>query len=329
MATRRGKGTLVPQKNTPDKEPPTPRSIAATDAIMESTPHEDTELLAIKLNRNYDKVARYESHQEYLTTCIKDQLIPINFKVQLELSIGNHDETFLSTWYNKIQKFSIDLMKDTIKFCENTIIKTISEIQSQEEELKNQTDQEEYHEINTTIRKYNEQKIKELKRDKTAKHRRLRWNLSSKQKQDSIGKQSFTQTNQKSQTYPQRKFPNYANESKHSRETPRHTEALSYADILKPKYSNRRTRPTAGNINYNEYHTDRIPNTIPSTKFRRPQPLSYGYANNNFPKNITSPRPAEVEGGMQELLANTMEAFKLLQNNFERLVVLKTTQMEK
>ena len=176
---------LVLQKSTHDKEPPTPRSIAATDAILESTPHEDTELLAIKLNRNYDKVARYELHQEYLTTCIKDQLIPINFKVQLERSIGNHDEAFLSTWYNKIQKFSFDLMKDTIKFCENTIIKTKSEIQSQEEELKNQTDQEEYNEINTTIRKYNEQKIKELKRDKTAKHRRLRWNLNSKQQQDS------------------------------------------------------------------------------------------------------------------------------------------------
>ena len=58
MATRRGKGTLSPHKNTPDKESPTPRQIAATDAILESTPHEDIEMLAIKLNCNYDKVAR-------------------------------------------------------------------------------------------------------------------------------------------------------------------------------------------------------------------------------------------------------------------------------
>ena len=55
----------------------------------------------------------------------------------------------------------------------------------------------------------------------------------------------------KTQPYPQREFSTYANESEHSRQTTRHTEALSYADNLKHRYSNRRTHPTAGNINYN------------------------------------------------------------------------------
>ena len=111
----------------------------------------------------------------------------MNFKVQLEPSIGNHDEAFLSTWYDKIQKFSIELMKDTIKFCDKTTTKTKSEIQSQEEEIKNQTDQEEYNEIKTTITKFNEQKIKELQRNKTAKHRRLRLT----QNKDRIAKNNF------------------------------------------------------------------------------------------------------------------------------------------
>ena len=328
MTTRRGKGTLVPDKSTPDKEQPTPRSRATTNTIPKPTTHDDTELLAIKLNRNYDKVARYESHQDYLSACIKDQLIPMNFKIQLEPSIGNHDEAFLSTWYDKIQKFSIELMKDTIKFCDKTITKTKSEIQSQEEQIKKQTDQEEYNEIKTTITKFNEQKIKELQRNKTAKHRRLRWNLNTKQRQDSKEQHSVTRANHGAQPYTERNSSTYAKESLPSREAPILTEPRTYAEILKPRFNNRKNRPIAGNTTYNGNQSDRISRGIANTDAPL-QPQGNGYTNYKTSKNLTSPRPTEVEGGIQQLLANTSEAFKLLQNNFEKLVVLKMTQMEK
>ena len=72
MATRRRKGTQVPQKNTLEQDAPTSRILTNTDTLPESTLHEDAELLAIKLNQNFDKVARYKSHQEYLLACLKD-----------------------------------------------------------------------------------------------------------------------------------------------------------------------------------------------------------------------------------------------------------------
>ena len=72
-------------------------------------------------------------------------------------------------------------MKDNVKFCEKTVAETKSEIKALEDEIKNQTEPEECNEIKTTITKYNEYKVKELHRIKTAKHRKLRWNLTSRQ----------------------------------------------------------------------------------------------------------------------------------------------------
>ena len=47
-----------------------------------------------------------------------------------------------------------------------------------------------------------------------------------------------------------------------------------------------------------------------------------------YQKNGTGPQPRNLEGGIQELLTTTMQAFELLRNNFERLVDLKMTQMD-
>ena len=82
---------------------------------------DNTERLALKLNNKYDKLARYKSHQEFLSTCIKEKLIRRGFQIQLDPSIGNHDEAFLNTWYQKINDLSLELMNDTAKYCEQTI----------------------------------------------------------------------------------------------------------------------------------------------------------------------------------------------------------------
>ncbi len=71
-------------------------------------------------------------------------------------------------------------MKDTAKFCENTIPEKNGEINVTEEKIKNQLDPEEYNEIKTKISKYNDQKVQELRKIKTAKYRKLRWNLTIK-----------------------------------------------------------------------------------------------------------------------------------------------------
>ena len=181
MASRRGKGPLVPPKESPNKDLPAPTTNAPTTRSQEPQQYEDTQLLAIKLSRQTDKVARFESHQEYLIACVKDKLIPANFRIEIDSSIGNPDETFLTNWYEKIRNLSIELMKDTIKFCEKTITKAKTEIKSLEDDIKHQTEEEEYKEIQTAITKYNEQKTKELQKIKTDKHRKPRWNFASKE----------------------------------------------------------------------------------------------------------------------------------------------------
>ena len=47
---------------------------------------------AMKLNRLKDKNARYQSHREFLSQCIESKLIPKGLKLELEPTIGNHDQ---------------------------------------------------------------------------------------------------------------------------------------------------------------------------------------------------------------------------------------------
>ena len=66
---------------------------------------------AMKLNRLKDKNARYQSNREFLLQCIESKLITKGLKLELESTIGNHDQEFLDTWYSNLQEFSLTLMK--------------------------------------------------------------------------------------------------------------------------------------------------------------------------------------------------------------------------
>ena len=48
----------------------------------------------MKLNRLKEKNARYQSHREFLSQCIESKLIPKGLKLELEPTIGNHDQEF-------------------------------------------------------------------------------------------------------------------------------------------------------------------------------------------------------------------------------------------
>ena len=172
----------------------------------------------------------------------------------LDPSIGNHNEIFLSTWYDKIQKFSLDLMKDSFKFCEKTVAETKSEIKVLEDELKHQTDTEEFNEIKTAITKNNEQKIKELHRLKTAKHRQLRWNLTSRhpKQQPTREKQTTPIESSLQQSYQQRRQENPGDESATRKEAQRQTKPRTYADILRPTQNKRTTQHIPDPTIYND-----------------------------------------------------------------------------
>ena len=83
---------------------------------------------AMKLNRLKDKNARYQSQREFLSQCIESKLIPKSLKLELEPTIGNHDQEFVDTWYSNLQEFSLTLMKGIGKFCDKKISETTAHI---------------------------------------------------------------------------------------------------------------------------------------------------------------------------------------------------------
>ena len=64
---------------------------------------------ARKLDRLNDKEARFQSHKEFLERCLIGNVIPNGLKIELEASIGNHNEQFLTKWNEKLIKFSREL----------------------------------------------------------------------------------------------------------------------------------------------------------------------------------------------------------------------------
>ena len=75
----------------------------------------------MKLNRLKDKNTRYQSHREFLSQSIDSKLIPKGLKLELEPTIGNHDQEFLDMWYSNLQELSRILVKGIVKFCESIV----------------------------------------------------------------------------------------------------------------------------------------------------------------------------------------------------------------
>ena len=72
----------------------------------------------MKPNRLKDKNARYQSHRGFLSQCIKSKLIHKGLKLELQPTIGYHDQEYLDTWYSNLQEFCLTLMKGIVKFCD-------------------------------------------------------------------------------------------------------------------------------------------------------------------------------------------------------------------
>ena len=337
------RGTMAHHTDTRDPDSSTSESsLTTTIDTTGTTLDDDKELQAIKLSRQTEKIARFESHRDFLTTCIKDKIIPWNFRIEIEPSIGNHDDQFLASWYEKVEKLSLELMADTVKFCNTTMTRAEIEAKAIDRALKATTPAEEYNEIKTVINNYSDQKRQELLRTKRAKHRKLRWNVSNgqrKQKQQQQREPQLPpQQQQRQQQQPQQRQQQQPPSQSYKQQTERRpknsfpsritfsgqqqrhidgdesavpkkqphrrfdTQTRTYADILKPKITRR----------------------PPHIQSRNTPPQQ----TTMIQKNHSSPRTDSLGGGIQDLLTNTQEAFMLLQRNFERLVDLKVTQME-
>ena len=75
------------------------------------------------------------------------KLIPKSLKLELQPTIGNHDQESLDIQYSKQQESSLALMKEIIKFCDKTISETTAHINSPEKALKQNMEKEEFQKI--------------------------------------------------------------------------------------------------------------------------------------------------------------------------------------
>ena len=82
------------------------------------------EKIAFKLNCLKDKTIRYESHNEFLNRCLAEKLVTKGLRLELKPTIGNYDQEFVDTWYEKLKSFSLTLMNDIPFYCDETITQT-------------------------------------------------------------------------------------------------------------------------------------------------------------------------------------------------------------
>ena len=148
-----------------------PLESESTEPIVSNPDYnpKEKEYLAIKLDRLNDKKGRFESHENYLSKCLTNNLVPNGLKVYIEPSIGNRDEAFLNKWYNRLEEFSRILTKDVVEFCEHEITKTKQEIDSTSEQLKHLLNDNEYNKINEAIGTNQSIREKELQQRKNKK----------------------------------------------------------------------------------------------------------------------------------------------------------------
>ena len=146
-------------------------------------PEEHNERNAVKLNNLQDKVTRYESHRYFLETCIKDGLTPTSLKNFIEPSIGNHDEEFLTKWYQIQKDCANKLMQLTVEFCNTTIAKTNDVISKTEDSLRMNTDGETFDKIKNEIKTVQQKTANQLNRKKKKKIHYLKYGIHSHEEQ--------------------------------------------------------------------------------------------------------------------------------------------------
>ena len=97
------------------------------------------------------KSARFNSHRDFLSKCIQENLLPKRLEITLEPTIRNFDQEFVDNWYTNLKHFSFVLMKQIVAYCDKREQKTQTNINESETILMQQLKKENYTEIKTAI----------------------------------------------------------------------------------------------------------------------------------------------------------------------------------
>ena len=158
---------------------------------------------AVILDRLYDKIDRYNSHNEFLRKCTPDNVIPTSYKIILEPSIGNHDEKFLKGYYGMLETFSKQVMEYTADYCKEKITIFESQQETSEKDLSESTPREVFLQLKKTLTINQDKRKKVLKETKDRKFIRLKYQSKQTNKQLPHNEASLNQGFVSQQSYAQ------------------------------------------------------------------------------------------------------------------------------
>jgi hypothetical protein len=183
LSAERSKEHANKQNENPTLLTIPPTESVSTETIVNNerpstnnTDENQARYFATKLDRFHDKEVRFQSHKEFLTRCLEANIIPNGLKLQLEPSIGNHNDEFVNKWYEKLEKFSRELMQDVIEECNTTLTSVNTEITTLEGNLRNQTEETQFAEIKKAITANHEMRKRTLQQTKNKKFYALKYN---------------------------------------------------------------------------------------------------------------------------------------------------------
>ena len=174
---RREDGESPPEVTlTPPDRTDSERTITE-NVIQQNNQQQDffDEREAVKMDRLVDKKDRYESHIQFLTKCLADKVIPLGLTIQVEPTIGNHNEEFLNKWYEKLNSFSFELMKDVVEFCKSTTTVLSTQIKEVDASIKTKIPPTKYTELSKTLQENQEIRKRHLQQRKIKKFNHLKY----------------------------------------------------------------------------------------------------------------------------------------------------------
>ena len=94
--------------------------------------------------------------------CLDNNITPNGLKCYVEPSIGNRDEEFLNEWHGILNECSTKLMNLTINYSVKMKDNTTTQINTLTDELKEMVSDSTYKNINSSLKKNEESRMKEL-----------------------------------------------------------------------------------------------------------------------------------------------------------------------
>ena len=274
---------------------PSMETIITRPTTTNNNNHQFANRNALLHDRLLDKIARYKSHNEFLRRCVTNKVIPFSYKLSVEPSIGNHDDTFLKGYYDLLDNFSSQLMSYTADYCAKKQTEFEQQKKTSEDELKGTTDSGTFNELQKTFEINQKKRQKTLQETKDKKFIRLKYRT-----QNQTRDQFYTQNNRNhddNRPRPQPPPQNYMRSrgeehTQNYRRTNRNDEDHNRRTYQNEDFTHRppSRRTSHNNLNNHRSHSNNIENKIEylERQLKEVRMQSYSQAVQN---NIRKDRP--------------------------------------